>query len=70
MGTKKGPGERGQGRIAHVQPEFHLCSGQADMGGLPDTFTQPRVSIQDSDLLGGWTRGSTPKPKGAPGYTL
>ena len=37
-GKEKGAGEEGEGRIAHVWPEFLLCSGQADMGGLPDTF--------------------------------
>jgi hypothetical protein len=39
VGTKMGnlSGKRG-GRIAHIPPEFHLCSGQADVGGLPDTF--------------------------------
>ena len=29
--------KRGEGG-AHVQPEFLLCSGQVDMGGLPDAF--------------------------------
>ena len=38
VGTKGGQGKEGEGRIAHVQPEFLLCSGQADAGGLPDTF--------------------------------
>jgi hypothetical protein len=39
VGTKKGSvGERGGGKIARVWPEFHLCSGQVDTGGLPDTF--------------------------------
>jgi hypothetical protein len=41
MGTKKGGGgfmEVEEGRIAHIQPEFLLCSGQAEKGGLPDTF--------------------------------
>jgi hypothetical protein len=33
-----GPGREGRGRIAHGQPELHLCSGQADEGGLPDAF--------------------------------
>jgi hypothetical protein len=36
VGTKKGPrGKRGRG---DVRPEFHLFSGQADTGRLPDTF--------------------------------
>jgi hypothetical protein len=35
---KRGLGEEGGGRIAHVLPDFHLCSGQADVGGLPDAF--------------------------------
>ena len=39
VGTKKGKeGKERERRIAHVWPEFHLCSGQADMGGLPDAF--------------------------------
>jgi hypothetical protein len=29
--------KRGVGESAHVPPEF-LCSGQADVGGLPDAF--------------------------------
>ena len=33
-----GAGEGGVGRIAHIWPEFLLCSGQADVGGLPDAF--------------------------------
>jgi hypothetical protein len=37
LGTKKGKGKRGRKR-AHIWPEFLLCSGQADMGRLPDTF--------------------------------
>jgi hypothetical protein len=35
---KRGEGEEGGGRIAHVRPEFLLCSREADVGGLPDTF--------------------------------
>jgi hypothetical protein len=31
-------GRRGEGRIAHIWPEFLLCSGQEDAGELPDTF--------------------------------
>ena len=38
MGTEGGQGKEGEGRIAHVWPEFLLCSGQADLGGLPDAF--------------------------------
>jgi hypothetical protein len=34
----RGPGEEVGGRISHVWPEFHLCPGQADAGGLPDAF--------------------------------
>jgi hypothetical protein len=34
----KGPGEEGGGRIAHIQKEFLLCSGQVDTGGLPNAF--------------------------------
>ena len=37
VGTIRGPGEGGEGRT-QVPPEFHLCFGQADLGGLPDTF--------------------------------
>ena len=33
---KGGRGKKGKGRIANVWPEFPLCSGQADSGGLPD----------------------------------
>jgi hypothetical protein len=37
LGTKKGVlGEEGEG--THDPPEFYLCSGQADVGGLPDSF--------------------------------
>jgi hypothetical protein len=32
----KWAGEVGVGRIACTRPEFLLCSGQADMGGLQD----------------------------------
>jgi hypothetical protein len=35
---KKAGGGGVGGEIAHVQSEFLLCSGQADAGGLPDTF--------------------------------
>ena len=39
VGTKKGVrGKRGKGRIAHVRPEFLLCSGQVAVEGLPDSF--------------------------------
>jgi hypothetical protein len=38
VGTKKGAGERGGREEVHVRPEFLLCSGQADMGGLPVAF--------------------------------
>jgi hypothetical protein len=39
LGTKKGvPGEEGGGEKAHTPPEFYLCSGQAEVGGLPDSF--------------------------------
>ena len=38
VGTKRESGEEEGEKIAHTQPEFHLCSGQADMGGLPNTF--------------------------------
>ena len=38
VGTKREAGEEEGEKIVHVPPEFHLCSGQADMGGLPDTF--------------------------------
>jgi hypothetical protein len=37
VGTKKGAEGRGGGRN-HDQPEFHLCSGQADAGRLPEAF--------------------------------
>jgi hypothetical protein len=58
--TKKGAWGRGGGRIAHVLPEFHLCSGQEDMRGCQMLSTQPQVGIQASDPLNrGWTRGSS-----------
>jgi hypothetical protein len=58
VGTKgRRRGKRWGGRIAHVQPEFLLCSGQADVGGLQDTFHLAPGR--------GWARGS-PRP-GAPG---
>jgi hypothetical protein len=31
-------GREGEGRIALALPEFLLCSGKADTGGLPDAF--------------------------------
>ena len=39
-GNKKGglQWKEGEGRVAQVQPEFVLCSGQADDGGLPEAF--------------------------------
>ena len=60
--------EGGGGQMAQVRPEFHLCSGQEDVGGCQMLSTQPRVGIQASDPLNrGWTRGS-PRP-GGPGAT-
>jgi hypothetical protein len=38
VGTNGERGRKGKGRIAHFQPDFFLCSGQADLGGLPDAF--------------------------------
>ena len=68
MVTKRGRGEEGGGRIAHVWPEFHLCSGQAEVGRLPDTFHSARVGIQASDPFDrGWTRGS-PETKRGPRF--
>jgi hypothetical protein len=43
--TKRGVGEEGEGRIAHVWPEFLLCSGQVEAGGLPDAFYLAWVGI-------------------------
>ena len=37
VGNKMGPWGR-EGGKTHALPEFHLCSGQADVGGLPDAF--------------------------------
>ena len=43
---KKGVRGRRGGRIALVRPEFLLCSGQVDVGGLPDAFhLDPQVGI-------------------------
>ena len=38
VGTKRGLGKEGEGRRACAQPEFLLCSGHVDAGGLPDAF--------------------------------
>jgi hypothetical protein len=38
VGTKRGAGEEGGREDSMHQPEFLLCSGQVDVGGLPDTF--------------------------------
>ena len=39
VGTKWGGWGWGEGGgRTQVLPEFHLCSGQAEMGGLPDAF--------------------------------
>ena len=68
VGTNKGPEKEGGGTIAHVWPEFHLCSGQAEVGRLPDTFHSARVGIQASDPFDrGWTRGS-PETKRGPRF--
>ena len=66
MGTKKGPGEEGGGRISQVRPEFHLCSGQADTRG------QPRMGFQASDPLGrgGGGKGAGPETKRGSGVGL
>ena len=45
VGTKREAGEEEGEKIAHTQPEFHLCSEQADMGGLQTLSTQPQVGI-------------------------
>ena len=44
-GNLKGAGEEEQGRIAYIWPEFLLCSGQVDVGGLPDAFHLAPVGI-------------------------
>ena len=36
--TKRGQEKEGEVGIAHTRPEFLLCSGQADVGRLPDAF--------------------------------
>jgi hypothetical protein len=52
---KRGLGREGEGRIAHVLPEFHLWTWE----GCQTLSTQNRVDIQASDPLNkGWTRGS------------
>jgi hypothetical protein len=38
VGTKNGGPWGREGGKNHILPEFHLCSGQADVGGLPDAF--------------------------------
>jgi hypothetical protein len=38
VGTKRGMGKKRGGRIAHIRPEFLLCSGQADVGRMPEAF--------------------------------
>ena len=54
--------ERG-GRIAHVWPEFHLCSGQADVGGLLEDFHwAPGRHLSPTDLTRwGWGGGRVDK---------
>ena len=73
VGTKKKKkgawGRKGEGRIAHVWPEFLLCSGQADSGGLPDTFhSAPRWASKPltHSAGGGGGQGAAPD-LGAPG---
>ena len=60
---KRGEGEEGGGRIAHIQPEF-LCSGQVDAGGLLDAFHVPWVGIWLCEAAGGWgvDKGQLPVP--------
>jgi hypothetical protein len=38
MWELRGWEKEGEGKIAHVRPEFLLCSGHTDTGELPDTF--------------------------------
>jgi hypothetical protein len=35
-------GNEGGWKIAHIKPEFLLCSGQAEAEGLPDAFHSAR----------------------------
>jgi hypothetical protein len=38
VGTERGLRGRAGRMIDHIQPEYHLCSGKADTGELPDVF--------------------------------
>jgi hypothetical protein len=56
--TKKGPWGRGGGKT-HVPPEFHLCSGKADVGGLLESFHSALSGHPNLwPTLCGGTRGS------------
>jgi hypothetical protein len=46
---KRGLG-KGGGKT-HTPPEFHLCSGQVDVGGLPHAFHTAPDGSQSSDPL-------------------
>ena len=67
MGTKRGQEKRGEGRIAHVRPEFLLCSGQADAGGLPDAFHWATEPLTPLDGVGGGGQGAAPEREGQGG---
>ena len=63
-------GRRGRERL-RVQPEFLLCSGQADMEGLPDAFhLAPGEHLSHRPHSTGSGQGAAPEAKGPQGDTL
>lgn len=66
--TKRGQGKGERGWIAHIGPEFLLCSGQADTGGLPDAFHLALGGHLSHSMEGG--QGAAPEIKGPRGDTL
>ena len=85
METKKGQGKEGEGRIAHVWPEFLLCSGQASghgravgcgraalCGRVAGSFPlSPRWASKPlTPLDGGGGQGATSETKGPWGNNL
>jgi hypothetical protein len=58
---KGGRGKKERGRLASSGPEFLLCSGQVDLGGLPDAFHSAPGGYNNKPLTPldrGWIRGS------------
>jgi hypothetical protein len=73
MWELKGGGGNREGKIAHIRPEFLLCSGPVDMEGLPDTFHTWRlvgISATDPTRWGGGGQGAAPETRGPGATTL